>query len=191
MGVEGKRIAFVLTGDDEDIRDELIDTIKSLIELDAKVYLIISELLQDKDTKIERIANKSLLSIVDGERLIVNPEELSLQDSFDMIVVASCNENIIFKVANNIVDDLVSTMVKNQLVNQCPVVLAIKNDNKLEDNSKDIGTLLNSKNIYLLPFGQNNTIGSLLVRTDLLLETIEYGVEGRQLKPVYIEYKGI
>jgi dipicolinate synthase subunit B len=47
------------------------------------------------------------------------------------------------------------------------------------------------KNIYLVPFGQDNPIvkaNSLVAKVDLLTETIVQAMAGKQLQPVMIQY---
>lgn len=47
--------------------------------------------------------------------------------------------------------------------------------------------LLNMKNVYFVPFGQDNyksKPNSLVAKMELLPETIEYALNGKQLQPV-------
>ena len=50
---------------------------------------------------------------------------------------------------------------------------------------------LNNKNIYFLPFGQDNPtnkVNSLVAHTNLLIETIEDALEGKQIQPIIQTY---
>jgi dipicolinate synthase subunit B len=54
-------------------------------------------------------------------------------------------------------------------------------------NFKNIGMLMNMKNIYFVPFEQDNPEkkpNSLISRLGLIPDTIEASFEGRQLQPV-------
>ena len=54
-------------------------------------------------------------------------------------------------------------------------------------NLKNIGMLMNMKNIYFVPFGQDNHVkkpNSMIAHVELLGETIEEALEGRQLQPL-------
>ena len=56
-------------------------------------------------------------------------------------------------------------------------------------NMKNIGTLMNTKNIYFVPFGQDDPVrkpNSLVAHTELLIPTIELALEGKQLQPVVV-----
>ena len=77
--------------------------------------------------------------------------------------------------------------VKAQLRNSKPVVIAISTNDGLGNNAKNIGILLNSKNIYFVPFKQDNPQekpNSLVANMDLLLDTILAALEGKQLQPI-------
>ena len=52
---------------------------------------------------------------------------------------------------------------------------------------KNIGLLLNAKNIYFVPFGQDNPEkkpNSMIARTELLIPSIEAALNGKQYQPV-------
>ncbi len=54
-------------------------------------------------------------------------------------------------------------------------------------NMKNIGLLLNAKNIYFVPFGQDNPEkkpNSMIARTELLIPSIEAALNGKQYQPV-------
>lgn len=81
--------------------------------------------------------------------------------------------------------------IKAHLRNQRPVVLAIATNDGLGMNAKNIGLLLNMKNIYMVPFGQDNPKAkenSLVAHMDLLLDTTLEALKGRQYQPVLIDY---
>ena len=54
-------------------------------------------------------------------------------------------------------------------------------------NFKNLGQLMNTKNIYFVPFGQDNykkTTNSMVAHVELIPETIEAALTGKQLQPV-------
>ncbi|HHX87727.1 MAG TPA: dipicolinate synthase subunit B, partial [Firmicutes bacterium] len=74
-----------------------------------------------------------------------------------------------------------------QLRNCRPVVIAISTNDGLGLNFKNLATLLNTKYIYLVPFGQDNPEekpGSLVAREDLIIPTIIDALQGKQIQPV-------
>ena len=59
-------------------------------------------------------------------------------------------------------------------------------------NGENIMKLLNTKNIYFIPFGQDNyetKPNSLISHFDMLLPTIEEALNNNQIQPVLKEYK--
>ena len=58
-------------------------------------------------------------------------------------------------------------------------------------NLKNIGLLCNSKNIYFVPFGQDNyrtKPNSLVAHVELLIPTLEIALEHRQYQPILKDY---
>ena len=59
-------------------------------------------------------------------------------------------------------------------------------------NFKNLGTLYNMKNIYFVPFGQDNynkKHNSLISHMELIPDTIKEALEGRQIQPVLRGYE--
>ncbi len=107
----------------------------------------------------------------------------------DVMVVLPCTGNTIAKLANGITDGPVTMAVKAHLRNERPVVLSLSTNDALGMNLKNIGTLMNSKNIYFVPFGQDSPIkkpNSMIAHTELLIPTIESALEGKQIQPVVV-----
>ena len=80
---------------------------------------------------------------------------------------------------------------KAQLRNGRPVVLAVSTNDGLGINGKNIGSLLATKNIYWVPFGQDDPVGkeySLVAKMELLPETVKESLNRKQIQPILIEY---
>ena len=72
-----------------------------------------------------------------------------------------------------------------------PVVVGISTNDGLSMNAKNLGMLLNSKNFYFIPFGQDNPVAkrnSLVAKMELIVPTIELALEGKQIQPMLIQY---
>ena len=77
--------------------------------------------------------------------------------------------------------------VKAHLRNTRPVVIALSTNDGLGNNAKNIGELLNKKNIYFVPFSQDDPINkpnSIVANLNLLVETVLAALEGKQLQPL-------
>ena len=93
----------------------------------------------------------------------------------------------------NLFDALVITdtpalmAAKAHLRNNKPLLLSLSTNDALGMNMKNIGLLLNTKNIYFVPFGQDDPEkkpNSMTAHTDLLIPALEAALENRQLQPV-------
>ncbi len=95
--------------------------------------------------------------------------------------------NSLGKLANAIVDTPVIMACKSHLRNQAPLVLAVSTNDGLSMSLKNIGLLMNTKNIYFIPFEQDNCIAkpnSLVAKMELVIPTILSALEGNQIQPV-------
>ena len=105
------------------------------------------------------------------------------------MVVAPCSGNTISKLANDIIDTPATMAVKSHLRNNLPVVIAASTNNALSGNASNIGTLLNRKNYYFVPFRQDNPITkprSVVFDFDYLIKTIEFALDGKQIQPILL-----
>lgn len=78
---------------------------------------------------------------------------------------------------------------KAHLRNIRPVVIAISTNDGLGANAKNLALLHGSKNIYLVPYRQDDPDkkpNSLVAKIDLLIPTLEAALCGQQIQPVLI-----
>lgn len=105
----------------------------------------------------------------------------------DVVVLAPCTGNSLARLANAITDSAPLMACKSQLRNGRPVVVSITTNDGLGLNAQNLAVLLNVRNVYLVPFGQDSPHvkpNSLVSHLDRLLATIECALEGQQLQPV-------
>ena len=103
------------------------------------------------------------------------------------MVIAPCTGNTAAKLCNGIVDTPVLMAAKAHMRNGKALVIAISTNDALGANFKNIGMLMNTKNIYFVPFGQDNfksKPNSLVAKMELLPETIELALKGKQIQPI-------
>lgn len=135
-------------------------------------------------TQIERITGKHPLST------IPEVEPFGPRIQLDCLAVMPCTGNTLAKLANAINDSAVSMAAKAQMRNHRPVVLAITTNDGLGMNARNLGALLMARNIYFVPFGQDNPKGkptSLDANIeDYLVPTILEAMEGRQIQPLLL-----
>lgn len=108
---------------------------------------------------------------------------------FDILVVSPCTGNTAAKIALGITDTPVTMAVKAHLRNKKPVVLAIATNDALGASAKNIGLLQNTKNIFFVPYGQDDAKKketSLVCDFTKLPETVEAALKGEQIQPMII-----
>ena len=131
--------------------------------------------------RLEELTGKPVLHTV-AETEPVGPKEL-----FDVLAVAPCTGNTAAKLAAGITDTAVTMAVKSQLRSGKPVVLAFGSNDGLGVSARNIGELLNRKNIYFVPMYQDDPVKkprSLASDYARLEETILAAREGRQIEPI-------
>ena len=125
----------------------------------------------------------------EGIKTISQAEPIGPNNFLDIMVIAPCTGNSAAKLCNGIIDTPVLMAAKAHMRNGKPLVIAISTNDALGVNFKTIGMLMNMKNIYFVPFGQDNYKGkpnSLVAKMELLPETIEMAMKGKQIQPVLV-----
>ena len=123
----------------------------------------------------------------EGIRTICAAEPIGPNNFLDIMVIAPCTGNTAAKLCNGITDTPVLMAAKAHMRNGKPLVISISTNDALGANFKNIGMLMNTKNVYFVPFGQDNCKSkpnSLVAKMELLPETIEYALNGKQIQPV-------
>lgn len=186
------RIGFAITGSFCNF-EKVLNSLEKLAQKDVEIFPIMSEAAYNFDTRFGKADdwNKRIREITGNEMIktIVDAEPIGPKLNFDVIVVAPCTGNTVAKLANAITDTPVTMACKAQLRNIKPIVLAIATNDGLSANAKNIGTLLNAKNVYFVPFGQDDFIGkpnSLEADFELIEQTIDKALQGKQVQPVLL-----
>lgn len=194
MQLKGIKIGFAVTGSHCTIK-EVLNQVSLLVENGADVYPIISNTVNCDDTRFGTSSEwKEFLKKTTGHDVIstiVDAEPIGPKQLFDIVVVAPCTGNTLAKLVNGITDSPVLMAVKAHLRNLRPVVIAVSTNDGLGINARNIGILLNIKNIYMVPFGQDNPVvkaNSLVAKMSLLPDTLTMALEGKQIQPVIIQY---
>ncbi len=81
---------------------------------------------------------------------------------------------------------------KANLRNERPLVVAISTNDALGANAKNIGMLLNCRNVYFVPFGQDDCIkkpDSLVADMTMIVPTLREAMDGKQIQPIIFQKK--
>ncbi len=194
MRLKDVKVGFAMTGSHCTIK-EVLDQVRLFVKEGADVLPIISEALDHDDTRFGSAAElKRALQDITGKvpiKTIVGAEPIGPNKLFDVVVVAPCTGNTLAKLAGGITDTPVLMAIKAHLRNQLPAVLSIATNDGLGMNAKNIGLLINTKYVYMVPFGQDNPntkANSLVARVNLLVDTTVEALRGKQIQPVLITY---
>lgn len=165
-----------------------------LKELGANVVPIFSFNAQKCDTRFGSAKEfvDGICAITENEGILTIPqaEPIGPNNLLDIMVIAPCTGNTAAKLWNGIVDTPVLMAAKAHMRNGKPLVIAISTNDALGTNFKNIGSLMNMKNVYFVPFEQDNyksKPNSLVANLELLPDTIEMAMKGKQLQPVMIK----
>ena len=190
--LKGKKIGVALTGSHCTI-DAILPQFRILARAGAELYPILSPAVQLTDTRfgsaealrreiVQISGREPWLSVVDVEP--IGPKKL-----LDLLLIAPCSGNSMAKLARGISDSAVLMAAKAQLRNGRPLLLAISTNDALGLNASNLAVLLNTKNIYMVPFGQDSPTGkpnSMVARPDLDRSRRRSSPEGRQLQPLLV-----
>lgn len=192
MSLIGLKIGIGITGSFCSF-EKVYSVLQDLNDQGADLYPIMSFAANSNDTKFGLAAdwNKKFMDLT-GKPLvntIAGAEPIGPTAFLDIMVVAPCTGNTMARMANGITDTPVTMACKAHLRNGKPVVIAMATNDGLGATARNLATLLNSKNIYFVPFGQDNAVkkpNSLVCDFDLISPTVEQALKGKQLQPILL-----
>ena len=152
---------------------------------------IMSETAAATDTRFGKAADfLSRLESLCGAKpvcSIAEAEPLGPARPMDALLIAPCTGNTLAKLAHGITDSAVTMAAKAHLRNGRPLVLAISTNDGLSGSAENIARLLNRKNVYFVPFGQDDPAKkpcSLQADFSLMYASVEAAMAGAQLQPI-------
>ena len=164
-----------------------------LTEMGANVIPIFSYQAQSCDTRFgsakEFVEGICEITRNEGIKTMQQAEPIGPNNFLDIMVIAPCTGNSAAKLCNGITDTPVLMASKAHMRNGKPLVIAISTNDALGVNFKTIGGLMNMKNIYFVPFGQDNyksKPNSMIAKMELLPDTIELAMRGKQIQPIFV-----
>ncbi len=172
---------------------ESVKQIETLKNSKINVIPIMSEIVYNTDNRFNKADElREKVKSLTGNQIIhtiTGAEPIGPKKLLDILIVSPCTGNTLAKIANGITDSSVTMAIKAHLRNNRPVILAIATNDALGGSAVNIGKLLNTKNIYFVPFGQDDPQGknnSLIADFDKTLETVFAAMSGEQLQPILI-----
>lgn len=157
----------------------------------VKVIPIMSPVVYETDNRFNKADElKNKIKEITGNDIIhtiVGAEPIGPKKLLDVLIIAPCTGNTLAKMANGITDTSVTMAAKAHLRNNRPVVLAIATNDALSASATNIGKLLNTKNIYFVPFSQDDPhkkTTSIIADFDQLYDTVKKAIKGEQIQPI-------
>ena len=183
MELKGKTVGFAITGSFctfQAIKKEL----QNIKQEGANVIPIFSFNAYNTDCRFGKAAdfvkfvedttgNKSVITIAEAEKFGPN-------DILDILIIAPCTGNTLAKLNNGITDTPVLMAAKGHIRTGRPLVLSVSTNDALG---------MNFKNIFFVPFGQDNCHkkpNSMIAHTELIIPTLEAALEKKQIQPVIV-----
>ena len=190
--MKGLTVGYAMCGSFCTMADSL-KQLEHLCDLGADVLPIFSEIVYSADPRFtEHEKLKEQVEALTGKSIvhtIVQAEPIGPKGLLDLLIVAPYTGNTIAKIAAGMTDSCVAMAVKAHLRNNRPVVLGIATNDALSASARNIGTLLNTRNIYFVPFGQDNAYKkptSAICDFSKLIDTAIEALNGKQLQPLLL-----
>lgn len=170
-----------------------LDALEQTAARFGPVTPIVSETVAGTDTRfgaahdflreMERVCDRRVISTV------AQAEPIGPKGLLDVLVICPCTGNTLAKLAHGVTDGAVTMAAKAHLRNGRPLVLAIATNDGLAGSAPNLGTMLGRKNVYFVPFGQDDCVekpASLVADFTRIPETVEAAVRGEQLQPLLL-----
>ena len=193
--LQGKRIGLGITASHCTYED-VVPKITTLREAGATVVPVVTHSVLTTTTRfgsgeewIKKIEELSGSKVI---KSIVEAEPLGPKMPLDAFIIAPMTGNTMSKFANAATDSPVLMGAKATLRNGSPVILGISTNDALGLNGQNLMKLINAKNVFFIPFGQDDPYKkptSLIADFDKMVETVAYAIEHKkQIQPIIIQY---
>ena len=156
-----------------------------------ELYPIMSETAAETDTRFGTAAEhiRRLMTLC-GRRvatMIAEAEPLGPALGLDALLIAPCTGSTLSRLAHGATDSAVAMAAKAHLRNGRPLVIAFSTNDALSGSAENIARLLNRKNVFFVPFHQDDPAKkpySMQADFTRLGEAVAAALEGRQLQPI-------
>lgn len=190
--LEEKTVGFAMCGS-FCTHSRAMEALEQVKDRFAHVIPIVSEYTAAADTRFGDAHDlmREMMRICDHRVIstIKEAEPIGPQKLLDLLIIAPCTGNTLGKLANGITDTSVTMAAKAHLRNGRPVVLCPATNDGLAASAKNIGLLLDKKNLYFVPFRQDDPVKkptSLVADFSKVEDAVDAALAGKQLQPVLL-----
>lgn len=183
-------IGFALTGSFCTL-EKVFEQMGELVHRGYEVLPILSYSVAELDTRFfsadtvkERVTeitgNQPLMTLSQVEP--IGPKRLT-----DAYVICPATGNSLARLAQGIFDTPALLGAKSHMRNERPLVLAVSTNDGLSTAAQNIGKLLSMRNVYFVPFAQDDPYAkprSLVADFSQLSKTVVSALSGVQLQPI-------
>ena len=194
MNISGCNVGVAVTGSFCTF-SKIYKAVQEIVQKGASVVPIFSNSVQSIDSRFGTSKDwmEAFSSLSDKPPVLTihDAEPLGPKNQLDILLIAPCTGNTLAKLANGITDTPVLMAAKGHLRNNKPLVIFLSSNDSLGINLKNIGLLMNMKNLYFVPFGQdsfNSKPNSMVSHTEQIIPALESALEGRQVQPIIQSY---
>lgn len=183
-------IGFAMTGSFCTLEKALIQ-MEELVGRGYEVLPIFSYSVAQMDTRFlsaKTVCDRA--TVITGHEPLVTPQQvepIGPKRLTDIYIIAPATGNTLAKLANGIFDTPVLLGAKAHLRNDRPVVIAVSTNDGLSTAAQSIGKLMAQRNIYFVPFTQDDPFKkprSLVADFSLIPKTVVSALCGVQLQPI-------
>jgi dipicolinate synthase subunit B len=174
----------------------VFNEIENLKKAGYNIIPIMSENAYSLDTRFGDAVywQRRFKEITDNQIIHTIPqaEPIGPKKLLDALIIAPCTGNTLAKLATGVTDTAVTLAAKAHLRNGRPLIIAPSTNDALANAAKNIGALLNYKNLYFVPFGEDNYENkptSMVADFSQIESTLEMALKGKQKQPIIIEPK--
>ena len=121
---------------------------------------------------------------------IAQVEPIGPKKLLDALIIAPCTGNTLAKLAHGIADGPVTMAAKSHLRNGRPVLIAVSTNDALAVAAENIGRLMARRNIFFVPFCQDDAINkptSMVADFTKISEALEHAMISKQLQPILLK----
>ena len=184
------RVGFALTGSYCTF-GRVFRQVEQLVEEGYEVIPVLSFSVRDRDTRFySKEAVKDTLLKMTGKKPIDTMQEaepIGPGKLLDAYVIAPMTGASLGKMAHGIFDTPALLGAKSHLRNGRPVLIAPSTNDGLSTSAENIGKILVMRNVYFVPFGQDDPVGkprSLVADFDKISAALSAALAGAQLQPM-------
>jgi dipicolinate synthase subunit B len=170
-----------------------LEQLEQLLRSGEEVIPIVSENVFSTDTRFGSAESlqKRLYELCERECIhtVKDAEPLGPKIALEALIICPCTGNTLAKMAAGITDTAVTMAAKAHLRSDRPLLIALASNDALSANLKNIGTMLNRKQVYFVPMTQDDPQKkphSLVADFSLLRPTYEAAMKGIQYQKLFI-----